>query len=80
MGLQPRVRQARGARGIRAAKTRLAEANARFGGAPAPELIRAMNNVRAAIQVRLGKGPLSPEALNAITAALDRAAGEIERS
>jgi DNA-binding PadR family transcriptional regulator len=65
---------------IRAAKTRLAEANARFGGAPAPELMRAMGNLRAALQVRLGKGPLTAEALNAITAALDRAAGEIERS
>ena len=65
---------------IKAAKGRLAEANARFGGAPAPELVRAMNNLRAALQVRLAKGTLSTEALNAITAALDRAAGEIERS
>ncbi|WP_149109918.1 PadR family transcriptional regulator [Limnoglobus roseus] len=65
---------------IRAAKARLTEANARFGGAPAPELMRAMGNLRAALQVRLGKGPLTREALNAITAALDRAAGEIERS
>ncbi|MBP3959516.1 PadR family transcriptional regulator [Gemmata sp. G18] len=65
---------------IQAAKARLAEANTRFGGAPAPELMRAMSNLRAALQVRLGKGPLTTEALNAITAALDRAAGEIERS
>jgi DNA-binding PadR family transcriptional regulator len=65
---------------IRAARARLAEAGARFGGSPAPELMRAMNNLRAALQVRLAKGKLSPEALNAITAALDRAAGEIERS
>jgi len=65
---------------IRAAKARLSEANARFGGVPAPELMRAMNNLRAALQVRLAKGGLSIEALNAITAALDRAAGEIERS
>jgi DNA-binding PadR family transcriptional regulator len=65
---------------IGAARTRLEKANARFGGSPAPELHRAMNNLRAAIQVRLAKGQLSAEALGIITAALDRAAGEIERS
>ncbi|WP_202973874.1 PadR family transcriptional regulator [Fimbriiglobus ruber] len=65
---------------IRAAKARLEEANARFGGSPAPELVRAMNNLRAALQVRMSKGEISAAALGAITAALDRAAGEIERS
>jgi|HubBroStandDraft_6_1064221.scaffolds.fasta_scaffold06404_2 DNA-binding PadR family transcriptional regulator len=65
---------------ISAARGRLEKANARFGGSPAPELHRAMNNLRAAIQVRLAKGQLSAEALGVITAALDRAAGEIERS
>lgn len=65
---------------IRAARGRLEEANARFGGSPAPELLRAMNNLRAALQVRLAKGSLSAEALGIITAALDRAAAEIERS
>jgi DNA-binding PadR family transcriptional regulator len=65
---------------ISAARGRLETANARFGGSPAPELHRAMNNLRAAIQVRLAKGQLSAEALGVITAALDRAAGEIERS
>lgn len=65
---------------IRAARARLAEAGARFGGSPAPEVVRALNNLRAALQVRLAKGELSAQALNAITAALDRAAGEIERS
>lgn len=65
---------------IAAARGRLEKANARFGGSPAPELHRAMNNLRAAIQVRLSKGQLSADALGIITAALDRAAGEIERS
>ena len=65
---------------ISAARARLEKANARFGGSPAPELHRAMNNLRAAIQVRLAKGQLSADALGIITAALDRAAGEIERS
>lgn len=65
---------------ISAARRRLVEAGARFGGSPAPELVRAMNNLRATLQVRLAKGELSADALSAITAALDRAAGEIERS
>jgi DNA-binding PadR family transcriptional regulator len=65
---------------IRAARGRLEEAKAAFGGSPAPELYRAMGNLRAALQVRLAKGELTAAALGAITAALDRAAGEIERS
>jgi DNA-binding PadR family transcriptional regulator len=65
---------------IRAARSRLQNANTRFGGSPAPELFRAMNNLRAALQVRLAKGEISTDALGVITAALDRAAAEIERS
>lgn len=65
---------------IQSAKARLNEALHRFGGPPAPELMRAMGNLRAAIHVRLSKGELSGEALAAVTAALDRAASEIEQS
>lgn len=65
---------------IAAAKARLGEARERFGGAPAPELVRALGNLRAAVQVRMAKGDLSGEALATVTAALDRAAGEIERA
>jgi DNA-binding PadR family transcriptional regulator len=65
---------------IRAARSRLQEAKTRFGGSPAPELFRALHNLHAALQVRLGKGELSVDALGAVTAALDRAAAEIERS
>jgi len=65
---------------ITAVKDRMAAMRARFGGPPAPEMMRAMENLRAAIQVRLSKGELSAESLASITAALDRAAGEIERS
>jgi DNA-binding PadR family transcriptional regulator len=65
---------------IEAVRNRIKEAKARFGGPPAPEMMRAMGNLRAAIQVRLAKGELSPESLASVTAALDRAAGEIERS
>jgi DNA-binding PadR family transcriptional regulator len=65
---------------IQAIRARIEETRMRFGGPPAPEMHRAMENLRAAIQVRLAKGELSPESLAAVTAALDRAAGEIERS
>jgi hypothetical protein len=39
-----------------------------------------MHNLRLALSVRLGKGPLTEAQIGAIMAALDRAASEIERS
>ena len=71
---------AENAESIAALRGRIDQIKARFGGAPAPELSRAMGNLRSAIQIRMSKGELSPEALATITAAIDRAAGEIERS
>jgi len=65
---------------VAAVRERLEEARARFGGEPAPELIRAIDNLRAALRVRLSKGELSPDAVRAITTALDRAASEVEQS
>lgn len=65
---------------VEAVRARISEARARFGGPPAPELMRAMGNLRAALQVRLSKGEMTPESLATITAAIDRAASEIERS
>ncbi|MGC4015750.1 MAG: PadR family transcriptional regulator [Luteolibacter sp.] len=59
---------------------RLKEARADFGGVPSPEMMRAMGNLRHALQLRLAKGGLTREAIGTITAAIDRAAGEIERS
>ncbi len=69
-----------GAAEVQAARARIEAARGRFGGPPAPEMMRAMGNLRGAIQVRLARGEISPESLAAITAALDRAASEIERS
>jgi len=53
---------------------------ASFGGGPAPEILRAMYNLRLALRIRLGRGPLAPEQIRQITEVLDRAAGEVERS
>jgi DNA-binding PadR family transcriptional regulator len=59
---------------------RMAEASQAYGGGPAPEIVRAMQNLRAALSIRLGRGPLDRDQVRAITAALDHAAGEIERT
>ena len=65
---------------VQALRTRIEAIRTRFGDDSAPELRRAMGNLRSAIQIRLSKGELSKESLSSITAALDRAANEIERS
>jgi len=59
---------------------RMAELGETYGGGPAPEILRAMQNLKHALSIRLGRGPLSADQVGAITAALDRVAGEIERS
>jgi DNA-binding PadR family transcriptional regulator len=59
---------------------RMAEVTRAYGGGPAPEIQRAMRNLEAALQIRLGRGPLSAEEVRAVTAILDQAAGEVERS
>lgn len=59
---------------------RMAEYRQTYGSGPAPEILRAMQNLRQALAIRLGRGPLSIEQVRTITAALDRVAGEVERS
>ncbi|HUH85415.1 MAG TPA: PadR family transcriptional regulator [Stellaceae bacterium] len=59
---------------------RMQRVAASFGGGPAPEILRAMQNLRLALRIRLGRGALAPEQLRQITEVLDRAASEVERS
>jgi DNA-binding PadR family transcriptional regulator len=59
---------------------RMAEAQRAFGGGPAPEILRAMHNLRLALRIRLGRGPLDAAEVRRLTEILDRAAGEVERS
>jgi DNA-binding PadR family transcriptional regulator len=59
---------------------RMAEVSQVYAGGPAPEIRRAMHNLEAALTIRLGRGPLDAEQVRAVTAILDRAAGEIEQS
>jgi hypothetical protein len=58
---------------------RMTEASRAYGSGPAPEILRAMHNLQLALSVRLGRGPLTEAQIDAVTAALDRAASEIER-
>jgi DNA-binding PadR family transcriptional regulator len=59
---------------------RIAEINAAHGGGPAPQIVRAMENVRLALRLRLARGPLSESEIDAIARALDGAAVTVERS
>jgi DNA-binding PadR family transcriptional regulator len=59
---------------------RMAEVSRVYAGGPAPEIRRALHNLEQALSIRLGKGPLNAAQVHAIAEALDRVAGEIERS
>ena len=59
---------------------RMAEISRVYAGGPAPEIRRAMQNLDQALSIRLGRGPLDAAQVRTITDALDRVAGEIERS
>ena len=59
---------------------RMADINARHGGGPAPQIIRAMENLRTALRLRLFRGPLNAEQLAQISQILDAAAKAVEES
>lgn len=59
---------------------RMDEANRTQGGGPAPQILRAMENLRLALRMRLARGPLTEEQVNAVAAAIDAAATGVERT
>lgn len=59
---------------------RMDEAGRAGGGGPAPQVVRAMENLKLALRMRLARGPLSEEQANAVAAALDAAATGVERA
>ena len=59
---------------------RIAEINARHGGGPAPQILRAMENLKLALRLRLSQGPLSAEQVTKISDILDAAAKGVEGS
>jgi DNA-binding PadR family transcriptional regulator len=56
---------------------RMQTAGAAYGGG-APQILRAMENFKAALRLRLAGGPLSEDQIKAIAAELDGAASRIE--
>ena len=59
---------------------RMDEAGRVHGAGPAPQVVRAVENLKLALRLRLARGPLSEEQANAVAAALDAAATSVERS
>lgn len=47
---------------------------------PAPEIIRATENLRLALRLRLGRGPMTEDQARTVAAALDAAASAVERT
>jgi DNA-binding PadR family transcriptional regulator len=65
---------------VDAVLARIDAARSAYGDGPAPQIVRAMENLRLALRLRLRRGPLTEVELQAITTALDGAATTIERS
>ena len=59
---------------------RIAAINARHGGGPAPQIVRAMENLKLALRLRLSQGPLAAEQVSRIANVLDEAAKSVEGS
>src|ERR1700752_918314 len=59
---------------------RMQSVNTAHGGGPAPEILRARENLKLALQLREARGPLTDQQIRDIAAALDAAAVAIERS
>jgi len=65
---------------VEAALARMDAVSAAHGGGPAPQIVRAVENLKMALRLRQGRGPLTEEQLRSIAEALDTAAIAIERS
>jgi DNA-binding PadR family transcriptional regulator len=59
---------------------RMDEAGRATAGGPAPQVLRAMENLKLALRLRLGRGLLTEDQANAVAAALDAAATGVERA
>ena len=58
---------------------RMEEAGKAHASGDAPQILRAMENLKLALRLRLGRGPLTAEQADAVAAALDTAATTVER-
>ena len=66
-------------RAVDALLARMAETSRAHGGGAAPQIMRAMENLKLALRLRLSHGPLSEEQIDAVAAAIDAAATGVER-
>ena len=66
-------------RAVDALLVHMAETSRAHGGGTAPQILRAMENLKLALRFRLSRGPLSEEQINAVAAAIDAAATGVER-
>jgi DNA-binding PadR family transcriptional regulator len=66
-------------RTVDAVAARLAEVAAARGDGPAPQIVRAVENLRLALRLRLSRGPLTEAQIRAVAAALDVAATTVEQ-
>lgn len=64
---------------LEALQARMAEASRTHGGGPAPQILRAMENLRLALRLRLARGPLTEAEANAVAALIDTAATGVEQ-
>ena len=65
---------------VTVARERIRSAGAAHGGSPAPEIVRATENLKLALRLRQERGPLTETQARAIAEVLDVAAIAIERS
>jgi DNA-binding PadR family transcriptional regulator len=65
---------------VQALVARMEESGRTHGGGPAPQILRAMENLKVALRLRLARGPLDEAQINAVAAAIDAAAIDVERT
>lgn len=65
---------------VEALSDRMDRARRTFGGGLAPEIQRALQNFRAAFELRLERTAMTPDAVTAIAKAIDDAAAAVERA
>lgn len=63
---------------VEAIFSRIAGIHDRHGGGPSPQVVRAMENLKTALRLRLSRGPLAPEEMARVVSILDAAARSIE--
>ncbi|HWN77686.1 MAG TPA: PadR family transcriptional regulator [Bradyrhizobium sp.] len=66
-------------RAVDALFARMVETSRARGGGTAPQIVRAMENLKLALRLRLSRGPLNEEQINAAAALIDAAATGVEQ-